>query len=191
MFHGVISGFPGKDIVGSASASTRRRGSGDGGGVNRLRAGWRCGRSTRRTCVSSLGCCGLDASMATTLPVLEFGGDGGGVRFGSGAVEARRSLLGDLGYSSSRNGEAGGVSPRSRLENRRNIDLFLNSDVCGDSVSMVSSVTPLYISSEPMSLAWWIRAAQDSRRRRFLEHKMKVGSSSSNENDGSNGSVPP
>ena len=166
MFHGVIRGFPGKGVVGSALAGMRWRGSGDGGGVNRLRADWRCGKSTRRTCVSSLGCCGLDTSIATTLLVLEaeLGGDGGGVvRCSGGAVEARRNLLGDLGYSSMRNGEAGGVSPRSRLEKRRNIDFFLNSDVCGDNVSMVSAVTPLCNSFEAGSwLGSWQRKMVDN-----------------------------
>lgn len=150
-------------MVGSASAGTRRRGSGDGGGVNRLRAFWCCGRSTRRTCVSSLGCRGLDVSIATALPVLEFGGDGGGVRFGGGAVEARRNLLGDLGYSSMRKGDAGGVSSRSLLEKRRNIDLFLKDGVCGDNVSMVSVFTPLYNSSDETSVlgSWQCEVVDD------------------------------
>ena len=61
-----------------------------------------------------------------------------------GACEGRRwsTLRGDRGVSSIEKGD-GGVSPRSRLEKRRNIDFFLNS--CGDSVAMMLPRTPLCV----------------------------------------------
>jgi hypothetical protein len=64
---------------------------------------------------------------------------------GDGAYERFRcSLLGDRGTTGDRipwfmrNGD-GGVSPRSRLEKRRNIDTFLDSACC-DSVAIIVHV---------------------------------------------------
>lgn len=78
IFHEVMRGLPGNGMVGKALGSTRRRGSGDGGGVNSLRTCRFDGSSMRWICATILGCCGFDASMAMT--VLLFAGDGGGVR---------------------------------------------------------------------------------------------------------------
>ena len=103
------------------------------------------------------------------MTVLFFAGDGGGVRRLDGACERRRcNLLGDCGlgdcglgdcglgdcrFGDRRLGERrpsfmrkgdGGVSPRSRLEKRRNIDFFLESG-CGDSRAIIFSITPLAI----------------------------------------------
>lgn len=138
-------------MVGKALGSTRRRGSGDGGGVNSLRTCRFDGSSMRWICATILGCCGFDASMAMT--VLLFAGDGGGVRRKDGACEGRRcNLLGDCGLGDCKLGEYerrpsfirkgdGGASPRSRLEKRRNSDFFLESG-CGDSRAIVFSITP-------------------------------------------------
>jgi hypothetical protein len=111
----------------------------------------------RWICATILGCCGFEASIA--IIVLFFAGDGGGVRRLVGACEGRRcSLLGDCGLGDCRCGDRilgerrpslirngdGGVSPRSRLEKRRNIDFFLDSG-CGVSRAIIFSIAPLAI----------------------------------------------
>lgn len=133
MSHGVMRGFPGKGLVGKAFGTTRYRASGDGGGESWVRTGWLFR---------------VDASLASTEHFS--GGDGGGVsrQTGAGAYEGLRcSLLGDRGPPGDRspwfmrNGD-GGLSPRCRLEKRRNMDTFLDN-ACGVSVAMVVYVQPI------------------------------------------------
>jgi len=89
-----------------------------------------------------LGLCGVDGWWTAMVALLS-GGEGGGVSrpTGAGAYDGFRcSLLGERGMGERipwfmRKGE-GGVSPRSRLEKRRNSDFFLDS-AWGDSAAIM------------------------------------------------------
>lgn len=112
------------------------------------RVDWRRSGSGRWLYEAVLGRCDVDRW--TAMVALLSGGEGGGVSrpTGAGAYEGLRwSLLGERGMGERipwfmRKGE-GGVSPRSRLEKRRNSDFFLDS-AWGDSAAIMVMVVFCY-----------------------------------------------